>query len=696
MTVPFGFSIGDFIAVGDLALRLYRQCYLVARNAPHEFQILTKELGTLHTTVLVLREEVVDPDSVLVKSGEDRIRMVNEMIDRVKDTLNAMEKFAAKYGKLMDKDRAKWKHRWDKFKWSLEASELDGLRNKLIYHNGVLSLLLTSAGNSSLQRLESTSQKIESGVNEIKDYLQRSGTGDLSSPPTVTASVGDNLSKISFSQILMRNAEITSKWTSIGIEDWIRAGRWWLLKSQMELHSSNAVSRQGYLNLIKASWILVDIVVRHPQLSFLDSTIRLEVSLLTEAINGEFQRLKGLGLQLPGLDDLDSSSDDLRIWEAQVKGPSFQPGGKSKTQKSSWEVLDEHIHFQKFARYIYGQDHQQVPCLVLFLAHKKQKQARLVVYDQNWVTLAEFQAETLNRTSQARTEYVFPDPKIMLPHADDSKLLCIFLEASEEHLAYDALPNNLETFYAFCLLIAIKRGASDCFERWFTDKRPSPPPVVPLLEQANNLEMWFRDHSPPKWKQDEYLGYELKSIQLLQGRSLVLWLVNNGFFEAARVLLEARNVLIPNDCDIFQLLSPLHSETTGYYHVVKLLLEEGMNPNETIPKWDGYSKDWTVLQVAAMGGHQDVVEKLLKAGADVNALPAEYKGRTALQAAAEGGHQVVVEQLLKAGADVNAPSAEYGETALQAAAGGGHQAVVEQLLKAGSCSRATPESWRRC
>ncbi|KAF8543319.1 hypothetical protein BDD12DRAFT_820835 [Trichophaea hybrida] len=202
MTVPFGFSIGDFIAVGDLAWRLYRQCYLVARNAPQEFQILTKELGTLHTTVKILHEEVANPDSVLVKSGEDRIRMVNEMIDRVRDTLNAMEKFAAKYGKMMDNDRAKWKHRWDKFKWSLEASELDGLRNKLIYHNGVLSLLLTSAGNSSLQRLESTSQKIESGVNEIKDFLRRSGTGDLSSPPIVTASVGNNLSKISFSQIL--------------------------------------------------------------------------------------------------------------------------------------------------------------------------------------------------------------------------------------------------------------------------------------------------------------------------------------------------------------------------------------------------------------------------------------------------------------------------------------------------------------
>lgn len=50
----------------------------------------------------------------------------------------------------------------------------------------------------------------------------------------------------------------------------------------MELHSSDTVSRQGYLNLVKASWILVDIVMRHPQLSFLDSIVHLEVRLLTE------------------------------------------------------------------------------------------------------------------------------------------------------------------------------------------------------------------------------------------------------------------------------------------------------------------------------------------------------------------------------------------------------------------------------
>lgn len=41
-----------------------------------------------------------------------------------------------------------------------------------------------------------------------------------------------------------------------------------------------AVSQQGYINLIKASWILIDVIVRHPQLNLLDSGIRYDVELL--------------------------------------------------------------------------------------------------------------------------------------------------------------------------------------------------------------------------------------------------------------------------------------------------------------------------------------------------------------------------------------------------------------------------------
>lgn len=49
-------------------------------------------------------------------------------------------------------------------------------------------------------------------------------------------------------------------------------------QGQTELTESVATDRtllvQGYLNLIKASWILVDIIARHPQQNLLDASVR--------------------------------------------------------------------------------------------------------------------------------------------------------------------------------------------------------------------------------------------------------------------------------------------------------------------------------------------------------------------------------------------------------------------------------------
>ncbi|KAF6805667.1 ankyrin repeat-containing protein, partial [Colletotrichum plurivorum] len=118
----------------------------------------------------------------------------------------------------------------------------------------------------------------------------------------------------------------------------------------------------------------------------------------------------------------------------------------------------------------------------------------------------------------------------------------------------------------------------------------------------------------------------------------------------------------------------------GHIEVVERLLSAGANVNADPAESDGR----TALQAASEGGHIEVVERLLSAGANVNADPAERHGRTALQASSEGGHVQVVERLLDAGANVNAdPAWDHGRTALQAASEGGHVDVVARLLDAG-------------
>ncbi len=97
----------------------------------------------------------------------------------------------------------------------------------------------------------------------------------------------------------------------------------------------------------------------------------------------------------------------------------------------------------------------------------------------------------------------------------------------------------------------------------------------------------------------------------------------------------------------------------------------------------GYGR--TALQAAAGGGHLEVVEKLLAAGADVNAAAGLWTDRAASRSwrrPSRGGRDAA-----SSGADVNATAAGDGRTALQAAAESGHQQVVNRLKAAGVLRR---------
>lgn len=51
---------------------------------------------------------------------------------------------------------------------------------------------------------------------------------------------------------------------------------------QVDLTRGNLVSKTVYTHLIKASWILSDVITKHPQLSLLEATIHYEVQGLAE------------------------------------------------------------------------------------------------------------------------------------------------------------------------------------------------------------------------------------------------------------------------------------------------------------------------------------------------------------------------------------------------------------------------------
>ncbi len=97
-----------------------------------------------------------------------------------------------------------------------------------------------------------------------------------------------------------------------------------------------------------------------------------------------------------------------------------------------------------------------------------------------------------------------------------------------------------------------------------------------------------------------------------------------------------------------------------------------------------YSSDgWTYLHRAAQFGRNDIVDLLLKHGADVNARAHNGLADTPILCAVIGQHIDLVRFLIAHGADVNSPNSA-GATPLHKAAIGGDCRIVRLLLAHGA------------
>ena len=117
---------------------------------------------------------------------------------------------------------------------------------------------------------------------------------------------------------------------------------------------------------------------------------------------------------------------------------------------------------------------------------------------------------------------------------------------------------------------------------------------------------------------------------------------------------------------------------SGDINGVQNLLTNSSNANSICP---GVMADMPVLSAAARHGGAEIVQALIKAGADVNG--ANEAGFTALHNAAHEGHTAVARVLLQAGASVDAKTSD-GDSPLHSAAIGGRTEVVALLLSAGA------------
>ena len=316
--------------------------------------------------------------------------------------------------------------------------------------------------SSSLQRVELSHKALADNVQAIKECIASNQAVVGSKVPALSV-VDDDLMSTTLSASLMMNAESSQPWSTIGFDQWIGAGKWWLYRAQLELHTikgpRQSVAAAAYADLIKAGWILADVIPGHPQYPFISASKSSDIQSLSTEVKNEFSRITALAMVVPALHGL--SSQDLRLWESiPVKAPILRPY-KVSQDLNAWRADGgEHVLFRRFA-FREMDLVMSSPCILLFLVHENAKAARLIAQDQydevvRAISFPDLSFQNVNRGKDGKSVMVGKE-KFVLGHVQEAQVLCNMIEATTFYLlGRQADHASLKDLKAYMLLTAVK------------------------------------------------------------------------------------------------------------------------------------------------------------------------------------------------------------------------------------------------
>jgi hypothetical protein len=166
--MSFGSSIGDIIAVGQLAWSLYE----ALKQCPRELKDLSRDLATVYGVLHHLEDDLKSSDSSIKAHGEERIKLLNSMVLDLKTTLYEVQKVIDKFRPAAAESKS-MEQLWIKLKYTIGRTKIKRLHQDIAFHISGLNLLLTSIGkyvsrfsSSSLNLTINSSSlhRIESGL----------------------------------------------------------------------------------------------------------------------------------------------------------------------------------------------------------------------------------------------------------------------------------------------------------------------------------------------------------------------------------------------------------------------------------------------------------------------------------------------------------------------------------------------------
>ena len=140
LTMSFGFSIADIIAVGKLARNVYQAC----RAYPEVFQEISREASATHAVLKRLENELQDKQSIINRCDTAKTQELMGLIGGLRIVLEDLDTiiFRHKQGRRIQNA------------YRISRADLNGLRSKLNHHFTAINAFTNSLTRDSLARIE--------------------------------------------------------------------------------------------------------------------------------------------------------------------------------------------------------------------------------------------------------------------------------------------------------------------------------------------------------------------------------------------------------------------------------------------------------------------------------------------------------------------------------------------------------------